>query len=52
MNKQAKLEASPAEDTKKGVVLATLPKLWFLSSFQSAKVTPDHNGFRLENSIP
>lgn len=49
--KEIQIEVSLAEDTKEEVVLAALPKLCFLSDFPSAKVLPDQNDFRLENSI-
>lgn len=50
MNQETWLEVSLTEDMKEEV-WATLPKLYFLSDFPSAKVIHDQNDFRLENSI-
>lgn len=43
MNQETWLEVILTEDMKEEVVWATLPKLYFLSDFPSAKVIHDQN---------
>lgn len=51
MNEETQLEVSLSEGTQEEVALAVLPKGCFLTDFPRAKVVPEQNGFRLEDSI-
>ena len=50
MSQETQLEVSLSEGTQEEVALVVLPKCCFLTHFLCAKVIPDRNGFRLEDS--